>query len=243
MCLITLAYKEHPKYPLILAANRDEFRDRPAAPASFWVDAPHILAGRDQQAGGTWLGLTRAGRFAALTNHRDLRRPPKQGPSRGLLVRKALEAELDGEDTRAYEGFNLIHGHLDGLSYHNNVQPDSQPLRPGIHGLSNAFLNTPWPKVEQARSNLQQLIQSSGDHLVEGLFGSLGQQVFAPDDRLPDTGLNKELERAVSPIFIDTPNYGTRCSTVILVRADGDVYFEERTWPEGSVVVERFSLE
>ena len=242
MCLIALAYHTHPRYPLVLAANRDEFLDRPADPAHFWVDAPHILAGRDRKAGGTWLGVTRTGRFAALTNHRDLHRPANPGPSRGVLVRKALDDELDGEDTSRYEGFNLLHGMVDDLHYHNNVQPHSIPLSPGIHGLSNAFLNTPWPKVERATAMLHGLMGTEGDELVDGLFTLLAHDRPAPDERLPETGLPTDMERAVSSIFIDTPGYGTRCSTVVLVEKDGSIRFEERTRGQEDPVSERFHL-
>src|SRR5690606_35589756 len=155
MCLIALAYKVHPLYPLIVVANRDEFRQRPAAPAAWWADRPEIFAGRDLQAGGTWMGLTLSKRFAAITNHRDLSRPQVQGPSRGRLVVQALEQGIDPGATGGYAGFNLIHGPIDALRYHNNVQPADMPLRPGFHGLSNAFLDTPWPKVRRAVQALE----------------------------------------------------------------------------------------
>ncbi len=236
MCLIVLAYKVHPRYPLVLAANRDEFRIRPAEPAHWWNDAPHILAGRDLQAGGTWMGITRNGRFAALTNYRDLHRPPKQGPSRGLLVRDALEGTLDLTATAAYEGFNLLHGTVDALRYHNNIEPTDAPLSPGVHGLSNAFLDTPWPKVQAAKSGLEELLQGPDMALTDGLFALLRDERPATDAQLPETGLPLPMERAVSSIFIDTPGYGTRCSTVVLVDAEGKVYFEERTVGGGKVV-------
>lgn len=242
MCLIALAYHTHRRYPLVLAANRDEFLERPADPARFWEDAPHILAGRDRKAGGTWMGISRTGRLAAITNHRDFHRPAKPGPSRGLLVRKALEGELDGEDTSRYDGFNLLHGTVEELHYHNNVQPHSSSLAPGVHGLSNAFLNTPWPKVERATAMLHGLLEAEEDDLVEGLFTLLANDRPAPEERLPDTGLPTDMERAVSPIFIDTPGYGTRCSTVLLVDADGRVHFEERTARSLQVVRRSFAL-
>ena len=241
MCLIALAYKAHPRYPLVLAANRDEFHERPTTPAQWWDGAPHLLAGRDLRAGGTWMGITRAGRFAALTNHRDLRRPLKQGPSRGLLVRDALEGALDVAGTAAYEGFNLLHGTVDALRYHNNVQPADAPLAPGVHGLSNAFLDTPWPTVQRARAGMEQLLDAADTALIDGLFALLRDEVPAPDAQLPGTGLPRELERAVSPIFIRTNGYGTRCSTVLLVDTEGQVYFDERI-VGGGRVVEGFAL-
>lgn len=243
VCLIVLAYKAHPRYPLLFAANRDEFHDRPAAPARFWEEAPDLLAGRDLRAGGTWLGITRAGRFAALTNYRDLHRPRKQGPSRGLLVRQALEGGFDPGTTSVYEGFNLLYGPIDALRYHTNEQPADTPLIPGVHGISNHFLDTPWPKVERAKQGLQDLLAVPDEQLVPGLFAVLANDTVAADDRLPDTGLPLDLERAISSIFIRTDGYGTRCSTVVLVGTDGRVYFEERTWPAGTRVAETFVLD
>lgn len=229
MCLIVLAYKVHPSYPLIVAANRDEFLERPSAVAQFWPDAAHILAGRDLRAGGTWLGLTTGGRFAALTNHRDLRRPSVSGPSRGDLVRQALETGIDGVDTSVYEGFNLLYGTVDELMYHSNVDGAHSILEPGIHGLSNHLLNTPWPKVQRARQQLTDLL-GSGAIDPEDLFQLLGDATPAPDDDLPDTGVGLEWERVLSPIHIRTERYGTRCSTVLLVDNQGVVTFEEKSY-------------
>ncbi|NUQ14735.1 MAG: NRDE family protein [Flavobacteriales bacterium] len=238
MCLIALAYKVHPRYPLIVAANRDEFLDRPTRPAHFWEDDPHVLAGRDLQAGGTWLGVTRRGRFAAVTNHRDLRRTPVNGPSRGQLVRTALDDDPPGGGT--YMGYNLLYGAYDTLRYRNNVQPVDEPLPAGIHGLSNHLLNSPWPKVLRATTGLAHLVEGPDDALVEGLFDLLADRTEAPDALLPDTGLSLEQERRVSAIFIRTPRYGTRCSTVVLVDAHGQVCFEERTADGGHRVREVF---
>lgn len=242
MCLIVLAYKVHPLYPLIVAANRDEFRSRPALAARFWEDAPMILAGRDQRAGGTWLGISQAGRFAALTNHRDLRRAPRSGPSRGALVLQALKRGIHADTPSMYDGFNLIHGPVDALRYHNNIEPTDTVLAPGIHGLSNAFLNTRWPKVEAARTAMQRIIGTAGTDLAEGLFAMLTNDAVAPDHALPDTGLPTTMERMLSSIFITGPDYGTRCSTVLLVGQNGEVYFEERSWPVGDRQVFTFNL-
>ena len=242
VCLIVLAYNVHPRFPLVLAANRDEFHERPTAPAHWWPAAPHIFAGRDLRAGGTWMGITRSGRFAALTNHRDLHRPARQGPSRGLLVRDALDGTLDVRGTDGYEGFNLLHGTVHELRYHNNLEPVDVPLPPGIHGISNALLNTPWPKVERAKEAVRKALDTSDGTLNEHLFALLRDDVRAADEHLPATGLPVEMERAVSPVFIQTNGYGTRCSTVVLVDAQGDVWFEERTWPGERRVRERFGL-
>lgn len=242
MCLIVLAYKAHHQFPLIVAANRDEFTDRPAAPLHWWENAPDILAGKDLRAGGTWMGITRHGRFAALTNHRDLRRTPKHGPSRGELVRKALEAPVQYVDTTLYEGFNLIHGPVDALCCANNIQPADTLLQPGIHGLSNAFLDTPWPKVERAKMACAQVVSGPSSGIVAGLFDLLADNMPAADGALPDTGLPVDMERAVSSIFIRTNGYGTRCSTVMLIDNAGGTYVQERTWPSGARRVEEFSI-
>ncbi len=243
MCLISLAYKAHDKYPFVLAANRDEFRERAAQPAHFWPDAPHVLAGRDLKAGGTWLGVTRKGHFAAITNYRDLRRTSVNGPSRGKLVREALEGSVELTNTRIYEGFNLLYGALGELRYHNNVQGVHGTVDRGIHGLSNHFLNTPWVKVERAKEGMARLVGSPTARLIDGLFDLLADDTPAPDDRLPDTGLPLEQERAASSIFIPTPVYGTRCSTVVLVDERGNVRFEERTFPSGAQVMQEFRIE
>lgn len=240
MCLIALAYKIHPRFPLIVAANRDEFMDRPTEAAHFWKDAPDILAGRDERAGGTWMGITRKGRFAAITNYRDLRMMMTAGPSRGLLVREALEHGIDTKSTKAYAGFNLIYGSVDTLRYHNNIEGVDEELQPGIHGLSNHFLDTPWPKVVKAKQELEKALALPDDDLPEALFRILADDATAPDASLPDTGLPIEMERAASSIFIRTPGYGTRCSTTVLVDNDRKTWFAERSFPGGGIVLERF---
>ncbi|MBZ0205053.1 MAG: NRDE family protein [Flavobacteriales bacterium] len=243
MCLIVLAYKVHPRFPLILAANRDEFLDRPAKPAHFWADAPDILAGRDKRAGGTWLGITKSGRFAAVTNYRNMRMSFPPGPSRGLLVRQALEEGIDPRNTGAYAGFSLIHGALDHLRYHNNINGVDEPISQGIHGLSNHFLNTPWPKVVKAKQAMKRLLELPVAEMKDGLFHLLADDGIAPDKALPDTGLPLEMERAASSIFIHTPGYGTRCSTVVLVEKEGTVRFKERIFPEKGTIEEQFRIE
>lgn len=240
MCLIAFAYKVHPGYPLIVAANRDEFTDRAAAPAHFWTDHRVILAGRDLKAHGTWMGITTQGRFAAVTNFRDLRRTPVNGPSRGLLVRDALLAEppLIHEPM---EGYNLLHGSLEDLRWRSNVAGADVRIAPGVHGLSNALLNTPWPKVRRAVSAMRDVLESEEPGFDE-LFRILADDRSAVDSELPDTGLDIARERALSSIRIDMPGYGTRCSTVIFVRNDGEVRFEERTHANGVAVRERFLI-
>lgn len=220
MCLIVLAYKVHPRYPLIVAANRDEFLARPTSPMHFWDDAPTILAGRDDRAGGTWMGLSTAGRFAALTNFRDLRQPQREGLSRGLLVRQALEQDIGSLDTSAYAACNLLFGTVDDLCYHSNVDGTNSELLPGIHGLSNHLLNTPWPKVQRAKADLAKVIEGE-EVQVEALFSLLSNPALAADEELPETGLSLDWERELSAVMIRTEGYATRCSTVLLVGAKG----------------------
>ena len=227
MCLIAFAYKVHPHFPLIVAANRDEFLDRPADPARFWPAEPHVLAGRDRKAGGTWLGITTSGRFAALTNYRDLRLPRVDGPSRGGLVRRALEAGFVPQGTSVLEGFNLLYGPVGALRYHSNVNGADEEIAPGVHGLSNHLLDTSWPKVERAKKMLGAIIAEEKPS-TDALFALLADGALAPDDQLPDTGLDVLRERALSSIRIATDGYGTRCSTVLLVDSSGQVFFEER---------------
>lgn len=240
MCLIAFAYKHHPRYPFILAANRDEFRDRLALQAHFWDDHPQVLAGRDLKAGGTWMGISRSGRFAALTNHRDFRRTPIQGPSRGLLVKEALLHAVNAQAS-PMEGYNLIQGHIDALRYQSNIIGADEPLLPGVHGLSNALLNTPWPKVNRAVEAMRNATAGPIPDTA-ALFGMLADGEHAADDELPDTGLDLHRERALSSIRIDLPGYGTRCSTVIMVHESGRVRCEERTWPTGHAVIEEFTI-
>lgn len=240
MCLIALAYKAHPRYPFVIAANRDEFLDRETAPARFWPEAPHILAGKDLRAGGTWMGVTRSGRFAAITNHRDMRRAPVAGPSRGLLALAALNADPPRDGVER-EGYNLIYGTYDALRYRCNITDVDVALVPGLHGLSNAVLDTPWPKVTKAVEGLRQALQA--DELdTERLFDLLADHALADPGLLPDTGLGLDREHALSAIRIDMPAYGSRCSTVITVNEEGQVYFEERDLRTGHLVREGFAL-
>ncbi len=242
MCLIVLAYKAVKEYPLIVAANRDEFLDRPALAASFWTDHPDLLAGKDLQSGGTWLGITRHARFAALTNFRDLTRSRSNGPSRGLLVRDALLKDAPLADTSSMEGFNLIHGPIDALRYHSNVVQNDEILPVGFHGISNHLLDTPWPKVVKARTRFERAL-SNDQPDIEELFGILQDREQALDDELPETGIGVEWERKLSSMFIKAENYGTRCSTVIMVRKDGKVLFEERTYAPVPLPPARYDLQ
>ncbi len=242
MCLIVFSYKQHPTYDLIFAANRDEAYARATKAAHFWKDHPQILAGKDLKAGGTWMGVTRNGYLSALTNYRDLSVTKENPPSRGHLVLDYLIEESDPEKymksvskrAHLYNGFNLLAGTTDKLMYYSNQLSKARQLSPGLYGLSNHLLNTPWPKVEQARMDLQHAINRE-QITEEELFEILKNDTQAPDDALPDTGLPLELERAVSSVFIKTRDYGTRGSTVLLIDKDGHVTFTERRYgPEGT---------
>ena len=238
MCLILLGYHAHPLYRLILAANRDEFFSRPAAPATFWNNNPQLLAGRDMKEGGTWLGLTRSGRIAAITNFRDPISERKGVPSRGELVIGFLRSSMSVEDYLAFlkregtnfNGFNLIFGDMKRLCWFSNHSALPQFLGPGIHGLSNHLLNTPWPKVSRGKDALERIIVRGEKIEPDELFDILAGRAIAPDNLLPETGVGIELERLLSPIFIATPFYGTRSSTIILIDRDGEVTFIEKTY-------------
>lgn len=237
MCLIFIALKHHPKYKLIVAANRDEFYARKTAAASFWQDHPDILGGRDLEAMGTWLGMTRQGRICMVTNFRDLRNIKSNAPSRGHLVTEFL-LEKNAAETflsklqphaRRYNGFSLIAGTVDELFYLSNYKEGIIQLNSGLFGLSNHLLETPWPKVEKGKRAIQDLLKAQ---LVnrDDLFDVLSDETIGPDDLLPDTGVGLERERMLSPAFIKSPKYGTRCSTVVMVDYNDNVVFHERVY-------------
>jgi uncharacterized protein with NRDE domain len=247
MCLIVIGIGLRADVPLMLAANRDEFFARPTQAADFWPDAVHVLAGRDLEQGGTWLGLTRAGRIAAVTNYREGGRPRTGKRSRGWLVRDFLTSGAGPElyleqvqgTSHEYDGFNLLLGTADGLHYYSNRAGNAMPLSPGVHGLSNHLLNSPWPKVERAKARMTTLADAPRDALEEGLFDLLADDRRAPDDELPQTGVSLEWERVLSSAFIRTEAYGTRSSTVILIGADGRMLFEERSFTADGTQAER----
>jgi len=236
MCLILFAWRAHPDFPLVFAGNRDEAHERPSAPADFWQDAPQVHGGRDLEKGGTWLGLTRAGRFAAVTNYRDgpARRPAPL--SRGDLAARYLRGTADpaqfmealAPDAARYGGYSLIVGDPDRLFYASNRGDGIVEIAPGVHGLSNHLLDTPWPKVSLGKARVAALLGAGEDELVEGLFAALSDRVPAPDGELPDSGVGLQRERELSPAFIAAERYGTRASTVVLVSRRGEVTFVER---------------
>ena len=241
MCLVLIALDSHLAYPLIVAANRDEFYDRPTAPAGFWSDAPSVLAGRDLKAGGTWLGVDRQGRLAAVTNYRQGERESPAPRSRGLLVSEFLTGETGAPDyiervsreADLYNGFNLIAGDASGFFYFSNREGRIRILGAGVYGLSNHLLDTPWPKVTGTKSAFGAVLNREGAELTTELLALLSNRDRASDDQLPSTGVGPEWERLLSSAFIASDRYGTRSSTVVLVGRGGDIRFTERSFGPG----------
>jgi uncharacterized protein with NRDE domain len=242
MCLIVFAWRVIPGLPLVACANRDEFYDRPATPAGPWPAYPNIVAGRDLQGGGSWMGVTREGphgpKFAALTNIRAPSDFRSDAPTRGNLVADFLKGELDapayldriGPDADAYNGFNLILGDRDGMVWFSNragADPrNGKPLEPGIYGVSNSLLDAPWPKVVRTKATFASLLLQGAPE--EAFFEMLADTTRAPDMRLPATGVPIDLERQLSAVCIEIPGYGTRTSTVVKLYDQGEPELEER---------------
>lgn len=247
MCLLVFAWKIDPAYPLIFAGNRDERHDRAATAVHLWPGTEAVLAGRDLEAGGTWLGVTLSGRFAVVTNYREGLNPPKAPRSRGALTADFLQggmtpaAYLDVLRPRAqeYGGFSLLVGDGESLHYHSNRGGTSGPVAPGVHGLSNHLLDTPWPKVQSAKARLAALLEQKAYH-ADPLFRLLADRSPAVDAALPDTGIGLELERRVSSAFVLNPVYGTRCSSALRLGSDGSLHFAERRFtPAGESIETR----
>ena len=236
MCLILLAWQAHPEYPLVVAANRDEFFARPSAPAGFWPEHPEILAGRDLEAGGTWLGVSRRGRFAALTNYREGGRQRLETPSRGALVADFLVQDgdprryLDDLARRGadYNGFNLFVGDGHRLGYYGNRGAGPRWLAPGIYGLSNHLLDTPWPKLAAAKTAFSAALGQLPT--MAPFFDLLADREIVTDAHLPETGVAIEWERILSAIFVHSPDYGTRASTLLTMHRHGKMTLVERTF-------------
>lgn len=241
MCLIIFAYKNHPTYNLVLAANRDEYYERPTSPAAFWEDFPGVLAGRDLKAGGTWLGVTGSGRFAAITNYRDPSFITANPRSRGRIVSDFLCGTESPNDYLAglartagfYNGYNFLAGDVDSLWYFSNTTGQARELSPGLYGLSNHLLDTPWPKVRQGKEAMDRALQATRLH-PEEVFGFLANKTLAPESALPHTGVDREWERILSPAFIISPGYGTRSSSLLTIDRSQTVRFTERTYFPGS---------
>lgn len=245
MCLIVLAWQVHPRWPLLLLAHRDEFRNRPAAPMDWWTQPP-LLGGRDLRAGGTWLGVNRQGRFAALTNVR-------QGPastaalSRGVWVPRALDPQLALDELLLAQSplsgaFNLLHGDRHTLRIWHSPLQSHQLVEPGVHALSNAALDTPWPKVTASRTHLRAMLQgmTADAELDEAALWSVGAHAEVAAGELPDTGVGPQWERRLAPALILGPDYGTVSRTLLAMQVDGQVLMVEQQLDEhGQVHAQR----
>lgn len=250
MCLIAFAWRSHPGLSLVLASNRDEAFDRATAPVDWWDDAPDVLAGRDLEASGTWMGVTRHGRFAALTNYRAPNEKNPEAPSRGALVANYLTGTTTPADylgelaprARPYNGFSLLTGDVRSQElwlYSNRSGQAPQPLPPGVYGLSNALLDTPWPKLLATRDFLRLALDENSPDLDSHLFNALANPEVAPEYALPATGVDSDLEKRLSAAFIlpavrvaGGAPYGTRSSTVLTVAEEGKVRYRERSFDE-----------
>lgn len=241
MCLLVLAWLSHPRYRLVLAGNRDEFHERPTAGLSWWNDDPRILAGRDLRAGGTWLGLSRTGRFGTVTNVRDAELPSPGSRSRGTLVPDYLRDNSDPATHLArlattgagHAGYNLLVGDACSLAYHSNARPaERRRLDPGIYGLGNHRLDEPWPKLTRTRERFAAAL-ASPDPSPEELFGVLADRTPAETPEPAQAALPPGLQRALTAPFVVHERYGTRCSTVVLVERDGRTAVLERRYDPG----------
>jgi len=250
MCLIVIVTLSHPDYPLVVAANRDEFYHRPTTPLSFWEDHPDLLAGRDLQGKGTWLGVTTGGRFAAITNYREPNTIDPGAVSRGLLVSNFLISDTlpetylkaigDSDDT--YNGFNLVAGYIldskqqvsPSLWWYSNKKKEILNIPPGIHAISNHLMDTPWPKTRKTMEGIRKILTEQKSIDPETIFSLLADTSRPPDEELPDTGVGLEWERVLSSVFVVSPVYGTRSSAVILVDRSGRLTFFERTFAAGT---------
>ncbi|WP_334020179.1 NRDE family protein [Alteromonas sp. S015] len=252
MCILFIANNMRDDYPLIIAANRDEFYARPTAPSTFWENHPHLLAGQDLEANGTWMGVTRNGSIAALTNVRDPHNINSNAVSRGELVANWLKQNAASkeyanqsaylatlENTRhQFNGYNLLFGNVNALQVYNNVNNSTHTIATGVFGLSNADIATPWPKVTQGATALNDYVQQQSTINDDDLFDILRHDNKAKDALLPDTGIGYEWEKALSSIFIQTEKYGTRTSTLLLVDRNNTLTWKERRFSEKGEAME-----
>lgn len=238
MCLLSFAWQVHPNYPLILIGNRDEFYARPTQAIDYWSDAPFILAGRDEQEGGTWLGVTKDGRWAALTNYREPN-ANKGVLSRGHLVAEFLKADSEPlayaqqvfTQAEQYSGFNLLVGNRYQAAIVSNRGTTPQLLTQGIYGLSNELLDSPWPKTQRLKAGLTKLVAQETIDTAQ-VLELLQDQTQPSDEELPNTGVGLVWERLLATTFIKSPVYGTRASSVLLISKD-DIQLTEQTWVNG----------
>lgn len=253
MCLILFALQQHEEFPLIVIANRDEYYARPTQSAHWWSDTPGIFAGRDLEARGTWMGVNKKGRFAAVTN---VRQPGNLGPgrlSRGKLTRDFLsgresaEAFLKNIETDAddYAGFNLLVGDDSGLYFYSNRDSGVRRIAPGIYGISNGIFNEHWPKLESGKKALENALQRDiGDDMLMQILTDDSQ---AQDSALPETGVALDIERLLSSRFIRSPDYGTRASSVVRFNRQKEINFVEQNFnaagPVGDLIEENIQIE
>ncbi|MDO6568035.1 NRDE family protein [Alteromonas sp. 1_MG-2023] len=239
MCILFIAVEQSQKFPLVIAANRDEFHARPTAKSGFWDNHPHLVAGRDLQAYGTWMGVTRNEKVAALTNIRAPETIKTDAISRGELVADWLIDEALEQNTyleqlqqnrHQYNGYNLVYGDIRSLAVYNNFEDSHAKLNSGVYGLSNANLTTPWPKVTKGIDSLTGYVSHNDTLDTEALFAILKDEAKAPDKSLPNTGIGYEWEKRLSSIFIQSPEYGTRTSTLLLVDSNQQIHWYERTF-------------
>lgn len=247
MCILFIGVEQHPNFPLIVAANRDEFHIRPTQPSGFWSQRPNVLAGKDLQAGGSWMGVSKQGKLAALTNIRAPGKERSDAVSRGELVMNFLNDDvceqqyLKGLSASAhkYNGYNLLFGRLDDLQVYNNFEDSVYRLSKGVYGLSNANLNSPWPKLDLGRSELAKYCRQTSELNIEHLFDLLGNSSKPKDEVLPQTGVPIEWERKLSSIFIQSPDYGTRSSTVLLLDRYRQVFWQERSFNANAALIDQ----
>ena len=238
MCLILFSYNNHPQYKLILASNRDEFYERPTKQLHKWGKSGNIIAGQDKMNNGTWLGVTADRKISAITNYRDLSNIKDNAPSRGLLVSNFLENNESptnylkkiSHSASDYNGYNLLVGDKYGMYYFSNIENKIEKIEPGIHGLSNRFFNTPWPKVENGKKEFERIIGQEKEIPIDEIFKLLNDSAKPPDNELPDTGVGMEWERVLAPIFIKTEVYGTRASSIITIDNNDQITFIEKSY-------------
>lgn len=251
MCLLAFQLQSHPKYKLVMMANRDEAYRRPTAPADFWSDHPDILAGRDLEQMGTWLGINTQGKVAALTNYRDFALPETGKLSRGHIVSSYLQSDLSARtfmeqlhvNRDDYAGCNVLAGSAEEMFYYSNIEQSIHRLTHGTHGLSNALLDTPWPKVDKTKALLAEYLEQNEEIDPDVLFGMMQRAERFPSEQLPDTGVGEDLESLLSSIFIASEEYGTRCTTVLTIDSEDHVQFEERTYQKGVfITAQKFSF-
>lgn len=254
MCLIGFAWDSHPKYKLIFISNRDEYYSRPTDPIHFWKESPDLIAGQDLEGGGTWLGITRKGRFAAITNYRDPKNIKENAPSRGKLTYHFLVGQESPEnylkrifsETQSYNGFNLLVGDLlkEELFFFSNYENKIKKIEKGIYGLSNALLDTPWHKVKKVKEKLSKTIIENPERIESTpLLETLIDKEIPKDSEVQQTGLSMKLEKMLSPMFIESKDYGTRASSVLLLDRRNSLLFKERIYKNGNYKQEVFQFQ